>query len=121
MEKRQMNILITGAKGMVGTALATNLYSIKEKKNTTRPDLHIGGIYEYDRNSTQEELEEYCAKADFVFHLAGVNRPKKRGIYERKLWVFLCSSGHIKKTQKQCGGHACLIHPGVPCRALCGF
>ncbi len=79
MEKRQMNILITGAKGMVGTALATNLYSIKEKKNTTRPDLHIGGIYEYDRNSTQEELEEYCAKADFVFHLAGVNRPKEKG------------------------------------------
>lgn len=72
-----MNILVTGAKGMVGTALVTNLYNIKEKKDTTR-NIMIGDIYEYGTDSTPEELEEYCAKADFVFHLAGVNRPEEK-------------------------------------------
>lgn len=71
-----MKILVTGAKGMVGTALVTNLYNIKVGKNCTRPNLHIDEIYEYDINSKAEELDEYCSKADFVFNLAGVNRPK---------------------------------------------
>ena len=71
-----MNILITGAKGMVGTALAANLKNIRDGKNRTRPDLCIDEIYEYDLDSTAEELDEYCRKADFVFHLAGVNRPE---------------------------------------------
>ena len=71
-----MNILITGAKGMVGTALVTNLINIKESKNLTRPNLKIDDIYEYDLESSSEELEVYCKKADFVFNLAGVNRPE---------------------------------------------
>ena len=71
-----MNILVTGAKGMVGTALVANLKNIKENKNRTRPGLKVDEIYEYDRESTVEELELYCEKADFVFHLAGVNRPQ---------------------------------------------
>ncbi len=71
-----MNILVTGAKGMVGTALCNNLKNIRDGKHRTRPDLHIGEIYEYDKDSTAEELDEYCAKADFVFNLAGVNRPE---------------------------------------------
>ena len=71
-----MNILITGAKGMVGTALAANLKNIRDGKNRTRPDLCIDEIYEYDLDSTAEELDEYCRKADFVFNLAGVNRPE---------------------------------------------
>lgn len=71
-----MNILITGAKGMVGTALCNNLKNIRDNKNRTRPSLYIEEIYEYDLTSTQEELNEYCRKADFVFNLAGVNRPK---------------------------------------------
>lgn len=71
-----MKILITGAKGMVGTALAANLKNIKENKNRTRPDIHIDEIYEYDIDSTPEELDEYCRKTDFVFNLAGVNRPE---------------------------------------------
>lgn len=71
-----MNILVTGAKGMVGTALVANLKNIKENKNRTRPNLKIEEIYEYDLDSTYEELEEYCKKADFVFNLAGVNRPE---------------------------------------------
>ena len=71
-----MNILVTGAKGMVGTALCNNLRNIRDNKNRTRPNLHIEEIYEYDLNSTPEELDEYCEKADFVFNLAGVNRPE---------------------------------------------
>ena len=72
----KMNILVTGAKGMVGTALCNNLKNIRDGKNKTRPNLQIDEIYEYDLNSTEAELEEYCSKADFVFNLAGVNRPE---------------------------------------------
>lgn len=71
-----MNILVTGAKGMVGTALCANLKNIKENKNRTRPNLQIDEIYEYDIDSAQEELDTYCKRADFVFNLAGVNRPE---------------------------------------------
>lgn len=76
VEKRHMNILITGAKGFVGRNLTENLKNIRDGKNRTRPNIQIGEIYEYDIDSTAEELDEYCAKADFVFNLAGVNRPK---------------------------------------------
>ena len=71
-----MKILVTGAKGMVGTALINNLKNIRDGKNRTRPLIRIEEIYAYDVNNTQEELEAYCCKADFVFNLAGVNRPK---------------------------------------------
>lgn len=73
-----MNILVTGAKGMVGTALVANLKNIKENKNRTRPNLQIDEIYEYDLDSTMEDLDTYCQKADFVFNLAGVNRPENQ-------------------------------------------
>ena len=76
MGELHMNILITGARGMVGTALVANLKNIKENKNRTRPGIRIDEIYEYDLTSTPEELDEYCRKADFVFNLAGVNRPE---------------------------------------------
>lgn len=71
-----MNILVTGAKGMVGVALCNNLKNIRDGKNKTRPELNIDEIYEYDIESTFEQLDEYCAKTDFVFNLAGVNRPE---------------------------------------------
>lgn len=71
-----MNILVTGAKGMVGTALVNNLKNIRDGKNKTRPSIQIDEIYEYDIDSTEEQLNEYCKKADFVFNLAGVNRPQ---------------------------------------------
>ena len=72
-----MNILVTGACGMVGTALCANLKNIRDGKNRTRPGIHIDEIFEYTHASTSEELDGYCAKADFVFHLAGVNRPER--------------------------------------------
>lgn len=71
-----MNILVTGAKGMVGTALVANLKNIRDGKNRTRPNIQIDEIYEYDMDSTPGELELYCLNADFVFNLAGVNRPE---------------------------------------------
>lgn len=71
-----MNILVTGAKGFVGKNLVVNLKNIAEQKNRTRPNLKIDEIYEYDIDTAPALLEEYCAKADFVFHLAGVNRPR---------------------------------------------
>lgn len=71
-----MNILVTGAKGFVGRNLCENLKNLRDGKNRTRPNLRIEEIYEYDIDSTAEELDGFCAKADFVFHLAGVNRPK---------------------------------------------
>lgn len=74
-----MKILVTGAKGMVGTALVNNLKNIKEGKNKTRPNIKIEEIYEYDIESTEEELDLYCKEADAVFNLAGVNRPKNPG------------------------------------------
>lgn len=61
---------------MVGTALVNNLKNIRDGKNRTRPNLCVEEIYEYDVDSTVQELEEYCRKADFVFNLAGVNRPE---------------------------------------------
>lgn len=71
-----MKILVTGAKGFVGQNLVANLKNIQQGKNRTRLALQIDEIYEYDITSTQQELDTYCAQADFVFNLAGVNRPK---------------------------------------------
>lgn len=73
-----MKILVTGAKGFVGQNLVANLKNIQQGKNRTRPALQIDEIYEYDITSTQQELDTYCAQADFVFNLAGVNRPKNQ-------------------------------------------
>lgn len=71
-----MKILVTGAKGFVGKNLVCALNNIKDGKNKTRPELKIEQVFEYDVENTAEELDEYCEKADFVFNLAGVNRPK---------------------------------------------
>ena len=71
-----MNILITGAAGFVGKNLVENLKTIRDGKNRTRPTLEVGEIWEYDLGTPASVLEEACAKADFVFHLAGVNRPQ---------------------------------------------
>ena len=67
---------IKAGKGMVGTALCNNLKNIRDGKNKTRSEIAIEEIYEYDLGSTAEELDEYCQKSDFIFNLAGVNRPE---------------------------------------------
>ena len=73
-----MKILVTGAKGFVGRNLCEALKNIRDGKDKTRPSLIIDEVYEYDIDSSQEQLQEYCQKADFVFNLAGVNRPKEQ-------------------------------------------
>ena len=71
-----MNILVTGAKGFVGKNLVEALKNVRDGKDKTHPTLQIGEIYCYDIDSTPEELDLYCKNADFIFNLAGVNRPK---------------------------------------------
>ena len=71
-----MKILVTGAKGFVGKNLCESLKCIAEGKDRTRPSLQIDEIFQYDIDTEPSLLDEYCQKADFVFHLAGVNRPQ---------------------------------------------
>ena len=71
-----MKILVTGAKGFVGKNLCWALKNIQADKDRTRPNLTIEAVYEYDLDSTPEQLDEWCREADFVFNLAGVNRPQ---------------------------------------------
>ena len=71
-----MKILVTGAKGFVGKNLCAQLKNIRDGKARCYGDLVIDEVFEYDIDSTQEDLDQYCAQADFVFNLAGVNRPK---------------------------------------------
>ena len=78
-----MNLLVTGAKGFLGKNLVENLKCIRDKKNLTRPNIKINEIFEYDLDSTIEEFENYCAHADFIFHLAGVNRPKNIADFQK--------------------------------------
>ena len=73
-----MNILITGAAGFVGKNLTAALRAIQEGKDKTRPGLSVGQLYCYDIDSPASLLEEACEKADFVFNLAGVNRPQNQ-------------------------------------------
>ena len=71
-------ILVTGAKGFVGKNLCANLRNIQEGKDKTRPDLKIDEVFEYDIDTDPALLDEFCQKADFVFNLAGVNRPQNQ-------------------------------------------
>ena len=78
-----MKVLITGAKGFVGRNLSAALQNIRDGKDRTRPELTIGEIFEYDLDTDPALLDEYCAKAEFVFNLAGVNRPQSGRVYAR--------------------------------------
>ena len=71
-----MNILVTGAKGFTGKNLVENLKNIRDGKNKTRPNIIIDEIFEFDIDTDKALLDEYCRQADFVFNIAGVNRPK---------------------------------------------
>ena len=71
-----MKILVTGAKGFVGRNLCLELKNIRDGKSRCWGDLAVGEVFEYDIDSSAEELDNYCRECDFVFNLAGVNRPK---------------------------------------------
>ena len=95
-----MRILVTGANGFVGKNLCATLNTIKDGRNKTRPGLYIEEIYEYDIDSSQAELDEWCQKADFVFNLAGVNRPKDQKEFMEGNLGFAST---LLDTLKRCG------------------
>ena len=78
-----MNILITGAAGFVGKNLAAALECVRDGRDRTHPGLSVGEVYLYDIDSPASMLEEACRKADFVFNLAGVNRPQNQEDFMR--------------------------------------
>lgn len=95
-----MNILITGAAGFVGKNMTAALRNLQTGKDRSHPILAIGEIYEYDLDTDPTLLEDYCRKADFVFHLAGVNRPKDNTEFMTGNFGF---STQLLDTLKQCG------------------
>ena len=98
-----MNILVTGSAGFLGKNLVQYLHSLADGRNRTRPNLHINEIFEYDKQNTVEELEEYCSKAEFVLNLAGVNRPKDVSEYREGNFGFACQLlDTLKKNGNTC-------------------
>ena len=95
-----MHILVTGAKGFVGKNLVAALAAIRDGKDRTRPALRIEEICEYDIDTDPALLAQYCAKADFVFHLAGVNRPKDPADFMAGNFGF---TSRLLDTLKSCG------------------
>lgn len=98
-----MKILITGAKGFVGKNLCSALQNIKDGKDKTRPALQVEEIFAYDIDSTFAELETYCAQADFVFNLAGVNRPQSEAEFMQGNFGFASTLlDTLKKYNNKC-------------------
>ena len=95
-----MKILVTGAQGFVGKNLVANLRNIAQGKNRTRSNLHIEEIFEYDLDTDPALLGDYCARADFVYHLAGVNRPQNNEEFMEGNFGF---SSTLLETLKQTG------------------
>lgn len=95
-----MNILVTGAKGFVGKNLCHALKNIRDGKDKTRPNIIVGAIFEYDIDTEPALLDEYCRKANFVFHLAGVNRPKDTSEFMEGNFGF---TSVLLDTLKKCG------------------
>lgn len=97
-----MRVLITGAKGFVGKHLVTVLENIMLGKDQTHNQIVIDEIFCYDKESDKSLLDQYCKMADFVFHLAGVNRPQyssefMQGNYEEVVHLIQCLKNHHKK------------------------
>ncbi len=98
-----MKILVTGAKGFVGKNLCTQLNAIKEGKDRRFPELSIDEVMEYDLDSTPSQLDDYCRKADFVFNLAGVNRPENPEDFKKGNFGFASALlDALKKHRNRC-------------------
>jgi UDP-2-acetamido-2,6-beta-L-arabino-hexul-4-ose reductase len=98
-----MNILVTGAKGFVGKNLCANLRNIRDEKDRTRPSLKIEEIFEFDIDTNPALLEDFCRESDFVFNLAGVNRPKDSSEFMEGNFGFASTLlDTLKKFQNTC-------------------
>jgi UDP-2-acetamido-2,6-beta-L-arabino-hexul-4-ose reductase len=98
-----MKVLVTGSKGFVGKNLVAQLHNIKTGKAKFYGEVSISEVYEYDINSTQEDLENFCKDADFVFNLAGVNRPKEQTEFMQGNFGFASTLlNTLKKNQNKC-------------------
>ena len=104
-----MNILITGAHGFVGRNLTEYLKTFQDGRNRTR-DLKIGNIYEYDVDTDPALLADYCREADFVFHLAGVNRPQDPAEFMAGNFGFTST---LLDTLKACGNTCPVMVPKI--------
>lgn len=98
-----MRILVTGAKGFVGRNLCEALKNLRDGKDKTRPSLKIDEVWEYDIDSVYEQLQDWCQKANFVFNLAGVNRPKETSEFMEGNFGFASTLlDTLKKYGNQC-------------------
>lgn len=98
-----MNILVTGANGFVGKNLCASLNNIRNQKDKTRPGIIIDEVFEFDLDTPPDMLDQYCAKADFVFNLAGVNRPKDQSEFMTGNFSFASKLiESLKKNQNTC-------------------
>lgn len=98
-----MRVLVTGAKGFVGKNLCAQLNNIKEGKDRRFPELKIEEVFEYDLDSTLEELDAWCKEADFVFNLAGVNRPQNQEEFMQGNFGFASTLlDTLKKHENKC-------------------
>ena len=100
-----MNILVTGAKGFAGRNLVENLKNIRDGKNRTRPSITIDKIYEYDVENSLDELDGFCRDCDFVFNLAGVNRPQDPKEFEEGNFGFASTLLNLLKAN----GNTCPV------------
>lgn len=110
-----MNILVTGAKGFVGKNLCATLKNIRDGKDRTRPGLAIDEIYEYDLDTEPKLLDEYCKKTDFVFNLAGINRPKKQEEFMQGNFEFIGTLLNTLKRHK----NTCTVMISSSIQATC--
>ena len=109
-----MKILVTGAKGFVGRNLCENLKAVRDGKNRTRPALQIEDVFEYDLDTPPAELDHFCAEADFVFNLAGVNRPKNNDEFMQGNFGFASTLLDTLKSH----GNTCPVASSQPGRVL---
>ena len=108
-----MKVLVTGAKGFVGKNLCAQLNNIKDGKVKCYGNLTISEVYEYDIDSTPEDLDAWCKDCNFVFNLAGV-----KGVHGRQLRFCYSSLEYSQEVQEQLSCYDQQFYPSYSCRSL---